>query len=360
MIKSPTSLNDYRLMGRSGLRVSPMALGAMTFGTDWGWGSDRAETQRIFDAYVDRGGNFIDTANQYTNGTSETFLGECAKGRRDSLVIATKYSLSTRSGDPNAGGNHRKNMMQSVEASLKRLGTDYIDLLYLHMWDFTTPVEEVIRAMDDLVRAGKVVYTGLSDIPAWQASRMQTMADLRGWAPLVAMQIEYSLVERTGERDLIPMAREMGMGLVPWGPLGSGVLSGKYSAADLAASDEVVASAEGSRRNIAIATGALTDRNLGITDVVKAVAVEIGATTAQVALAWTLRNPAVTAPIIGARTLAQLEGNLGALEVVLDEAQWARLDAASHVAPGFPHELLQRPITREILFTGINPVRRMA
>jgi aryl-alcohol dehydrogenase-like predicted oxidoreductase len=179
-------LDTYRLLGRSGLRVSPLALGTMTFGSDWGWGAAKDEARRIFDAYVDRGGNFVDTANQYTNGTAERLVGEFTSDRRDSLVLATKYTLTSRAGDPNSGGNHRKSMVRSVEDSLRRLGTDYIDLLYLHAWDFTTPVEEILRAMDDLVRAGKVLYVGISDTPAWQVARMQAIADLRGWSPLVA------------------------------------------------------------------------------------------------------------------------------------------------------------------------------
>lgn len=196
-----TELDTYRLLGRSGLRVSPLALGTMTFGSDWGWGAERDEAQRMFDFYRDHGGNFIDTANNYTNGSAERLLGEFTRDRRDQLVIATKYSCWTRQGDPNSGGNHRKSMIASVESSLRRLGTDYIDLLYLHVWDSTTPVEEVLRGLDDLVRAGKVVYVGISDTPAWQVSRMQAIAELRGWAPLIALQIEYSLIERTGERD---------------------------------------------------------------------------------------------------------------------------------------------------------------
>src|SRR5918996_4783286 len=245
-----TTLDTYRLLGRSGLRVSPLALGTMTFGTEWGWGADRDEARRIFDLYVDRGGNFVDTANQYTNGTAERFVGEFARGRRDELVIATKYTVTSRPADPNASGNHRKSMVASVEASLERLQTDYIDLLYLHIWDGVTPVEEILRAMDDLVRAGKVLYVGISDTPAWQVSRMQAIADLRGWSPLVALQIEYSLIERTVERDLIPMAWEMGLGVVPWSPLASGVLTGKYSRSDLDHGDGV-ATAEGTRKNVA-------------------------------------------------------------------------------------------------------------
>jgi aryl-alcohol dehydrogenase-like predicted oxidoreductase len=346
------SLDRYRLLGRSGLRVSPLSLGTMTFGSDWGWGADRGESQRLFDAYVDRGGNFIDTANQYTNGTAEQFVGELAGDRRERLVLATKYTLTTRPGDPNSGGNHRKSMVRSVEASLKRLRTDYIDLLYLHIWDGTTPVEEILRAMDDLVRAGKVLYLGLSDTPAWQVSRMQAIAELRGWAPLIALQIEYSLIERTVERELMPMAREMGLGVIPWSPLGSGVLTGKYSRADLDAGSGT-AGAAGTRKNVAAANGSLTERGLAIAGVVKEVAGELGRSPAQVALAWTLLHPAVTAPIIGARTLAQLEDNLGALEVELGPDQRARLDEASRVELGFPHDFLNRPMTREVTFGGI-------
>ncbi|XXX73211.1 aldo/keto reductase [Sorangium sp. So ce134] len=342
------SLDTYRLLGRSGLRVSPLALGAMTFGTDWGWGSDRDESRRIFDAYVDRGGNFIDTANKYTNGTSERLVGEFARDRRERLVLATKYTLSTRPGDPNSGGNHRKSMVRSVEASLGRLSTDYIDILYLHAWDGTTPVEEVLRAMDDLVRSGKVLYVAISDAPAWQVSRMQAIADLRGWAPLVALQIEYSLIQRTVERELIPMAQEMGLGVVPWAPLGSGVLSGKYTRADLAVG-EATADPAGTRKNIAVANAALTERGLAIAEVVKSVAAESGKTPSQIAIAWTLLNPAVTAPILGARTLKQLEDNLGALDVRLTDGQRARLDQASAVELGFPHDFLARPLTRSVV-----------
>ncbi|GAA2997661.1 aldo/keto reductase [Streptosporangium longisporum] len=345
------SLDRYRLLGRSGLRVSPLALGAMTFGQDWGWGADKDESRRIFDAYVDRGGNFVDTANQYTNGTSEQLLGEFMHGRRERVVAATKYTVATRPGDPNSGGNHRKSMVASVESSLRRLNTDYIDLLYLHAWDFTTPVEEVLRAMDDLVRAGKVLYLGISDTPAWQVSRMQAIADLRGWSPLVALQIEYSLVERTVERELIPMAREMGLGVIPWSPLASGVLTGKYTRADLG--HGVSADPEGTRRNVAAANGSLTERALDIADVVKEVAAGKGTTPARVALAWTLLDPAVTAPIIGARTLAQLEDNLAALEVTFTEDELAALDRVSAVEPGFPHDFLNRPMTRQVMSGGV-------
>src|SRR5882757_3833993 len=344
------SLDTYRMLGRSGLRVSPLALGALTFGADWGWGSERDEARQIFDAYLDRGGNFIDTANHYTNGTSERLVGELANGLRERLVIATKYTLSTRPGDPNSGGNPRKNMVQSLEASLRRLNTDYIDLYYLHAWDATTPAEEVMRAMDDLVRAGKVLYLGISDTPAWQVARMQTLAQPRGWSPLVALQIEYSLAERTVERDLIPMAAELGLGVVPWSPLASGVLAGKFTRADL--DHEVVNEPAGTRKNVAASSGALTERTLDIAEVVKDVAKQSGHTPSQVALAWTLLNPAVTSPIMGVRTHAQLEDNLGALEVEFTESQVADLQRASAVELGFPHDMLARPMTMDLTFGG--------
>ncbi|GGP79251.1 aldo/keto reductase [Saccharothrix coeruleofusca] len=339
------TLDTYRLLGRSGLRVSPLALGAATFGTEWGWGAERDEARKLFDLYVGRGGNFIDTADTYTNGSSERLLGEFIGDDRDGLVLATKYSPLRRPGDPNSGGAHRKNLFTSVEASLRRLGTDYIDLLYLHVWDFTTSVEEILRGMDDLVRQGKVLYVGISNTPAWQVSRMQAIADLRGWSPLVALQIEHNLLQRTGERDLIPMAREMGLGVVPYSPLAGGVLSGKYSRDDLAATG---AGADGTRRSFNLALGALTERNLAITDVVKQVAAELGRTPAQVGLAWVLRRPGVTAPIIGARTPAQLEDNLGALEVDFTDAQLARLDEASAIDLGAPHAMLASDHIRRV------------
>jgi aryl-alcohol dehydrogenase-like predicted oxidoreductase len=346
------SLDTYRLLGRSGLRVSPLALGTMTFGSDWGWGASRDEARRIFDTYVDRGGNFIDSANVYTNGSAERLVGEFARDRRDSLVLATKYTMTTRAGDPNAGGNHRKSMVGSVEDSLRRLGTDYIDLLYLHAWDSTTPVEEVLRAMDDLVRAGKVLYVGISDTPAWQVARMQAIADLRGWSRLAALQIEYSLIERTVERDLIPMAGEMGLGVIPWSPLGSGVLTGKYSRADLG-DENGLAGAVGTRKDVAAGSGALTERGLTIAEVVMKVAGDLGVTPSQVALAWTMRDPRVTAPIIGARTLEQFEDNLGALDLTLPDAALADLEAASAIELGFPHDFLNRPMTRDVMYGGL-------
>jgi aryl-alcohol dehydrogenase-like predicted oxidoreductase len=333
------SLDTYRLLGRSGLRVSPLALGTMTFG----WGADRDEARAIFDAYVERGGNFVDTANGYANGTAEQMVGDFARSRRDELVIATKYSMPMRPRDPNSGGNSRKSMVRSVEDSLARLQTDYVDLLYLHMWDGNTPVEEVLRAMDDLVRAGKVLYVGLSDIPAWQVARMQAIADLRGWAPLVALQIPYNLVERTVERELVPMAQTIGLGVVPWSPLAGGVLTGKYRRSDLAAEAEPdAAGGQFTRRDQVRGNDFLTERGLDIAETVKAIAAEIDTTPSRVALAWTLLNPTVVASLVGARTLAHLDDNLGALEVELDAKQQARLEEASAIDLGFPHETLRR------------------
>ncbi|MEV2256018.1 aldo/keto reductase [Streptomyces sp. NPDC050147] len=344
------TLDTYRLLGRSGLRVSPLALGAATFGTEWGWGAEPDEARKLFDLYVERGGNFIDTASTYTNGSSERLLGEFTRDNRESLVLATKYSTSRRPGDPNSGGSHRKNLFASVESSLRRLNTDYIDVLYLHLWDVTTPIEEILRGMDDLVRQGKVLYVAISNTPAWQVSRMQAIADLRAWSPLVALQIEYNLTERTVERDLIPMARELGLGVIPWSPLAGGVLTGKYSRGDLTATNAASdATGDGTRKSRTIAGGTLTERNHAIVDVVKEVATELGRTPAQVGLAWTLQNPAVTAPVIGARTPAQLEDNLGALEVDFTAAQLARLDEVSAIELGFPHEMLAGAVARTLI-----------
>ncbi|MDT0303839.1 aldo/keto reductase [Streptomonospora wellingtoniae] len=332
------TLDTYRLLGRSGLRVSPLALGAATFGTEWGWGAEQDEARRLFDLYVERGGNFIDTASTYTDGSSERMLGEFTRDNREGLVLATKYTTQRRPGDPNSGGPHRKSLFASVESSLRRLNTDYLDLLYLHVWDSTTPVEEILRGMDDLVRQGKVLYVAISNAPAWQAARMQAIADLRGWSPLVALQIEYSLINRTGERDLIPMAREMGLGVVPYSPLGGGVLTGKYSRDDLTAT---TAGSDGStRKSLNLTLGNISERNFAIAEVVKEIATELGRPPAQVGLAWTLQNPGVTAPIIGARTVGQLQGNLGALEVDFTASQAARLDEASAIELGSPHDLI--------------------
>ncbi|WP_406314711.1 aldo/keto reductase [Streptosporangium sp. NBC_01639] len=332
------TLDTYRLLGRSGMRVSPLALGTATFGTEWGWGAEQDDARKLFDLYVERGGNFIDTASTYTNGSSERMLGEFSRDNRERLVLATKYTTQRRPDDPNSGGAHRKSLFASVETSLRQLNTDYIDLLFLHVWDFTTPVEEILRGMDDLVRQGKVLYVAMSNAPAWEISRMQAIADLRGWSPLVALQIEYSLINRGGERDLIPMAQAMGLGVTPYSPLGGGVLTGKYTRADLTATD--ADSSESNRKSFNAGLGMVTERTLAIADVVREVAAEVGHTPAQVALAWTLQNPGVTAPVIGARTPEQLVGNLGALEVDFTADQLGRLDKVSAIDLGYPHDML--------------------
>ncbi|WP_040779644.1 aldo/keto reductase [Nocardia pneumoniae] len=342
------ALDCYRLLGRSGLRVSPMALGTLTFGSAWGWGADKREARRIFDAYVTRGGNFVDTAGNYTGGTAEEWLGEFAAADRDSLVLATKYTALRRLTDPNSGGNHRKNMIASVEASLRRLNTDYLDLLYLHLWDDLTPVEEILRGMDDLVRTGKVLYVGISNTPAWQIARMQTIADLRGWTPLIAVQLEYNLAERTVEHDMLPMARALGLGVVAWSPLAGGVLTGKYTRDDLP-SDARKPTLGTSRKELILAGEGLTERALAIADAVRRVAEELGRSPAQVALAWTLRQPDVTAPVLGARTLTQLEDNLGALTVQFEDHQLEYLRKASATTPGYPHNVLARPMARRTI-----------
>ena len=348
----------YLLLGKSGLRVSELALGAMSFGTDWGWGTDVNEARKMLDLYIDNGGNFVDTANQYTNGSSERMLGELLGEKRQQIVLSTKYTLSTHPGDANGGGNHRKSMVRSLETSLQRLKTDYVDLLYLHLWDGTTPVEEILRAMDDLVRAGKVLYVGISDTPAWQISRMQAIADLRGWSPLVALQIEYNLIERTTERELIPMANEMGLGVVPFSPLAGGLLAGKYIKEDFLDKSVSTGLRHGSRGKNIKTLGKFTERNMGIVDEVKKVASEVQESPAQVALAWLLSRSTVTSVLLGASKLEQLENNLDALNTQLSPDQIKRLDDISRVEMGFPHAVLANPMIKQTISGGVEVHRR--
>ncbi len=330
----------YKLLGRSGLRVSELALGTMTFGQEWGWGASKEESRRMFDAYADAGGNFIDTANRYTEGTSEKYLGEFIAADRERWVVATKYTLWMRRDDPNFSGNHRKNMVQALEASLKRLKTDYIDLYWVHAWDFTTPAAEVMRALDDMVRAGKVLHVGVSDTPAWIVSRANTLAELRGWSPFVGLQLRYSLIDRTAERELLPMARAMDMAVTPWSVLGAGTLTGKYSRGR---SPEEGRAKEGA---------ATVERNLQIADTVVEVAETIGCTPSQVAISWVRQQHGVIVPLIGARNLKQLEDNLGALDVTLDEDQLSRLDEVSRIELGFPHDFLESEHIVDLAFGG--------
>ncbi len=332
----------YKLLGKSGLRVSELCLGTMTFGPEWGWGGDKDESKKIFDAFVKAGGNFVDTANRYTEGTSERYVGEFIANDRERFVLATKYTLFTQKGDPNACGNHRKNMVQAVNASLKRLNTDYIDLYWLHAWDYTTPVEEVMRGLDDLVSAGKIHYIGISDTPAWIVAQCNTLAELRGWSRFVALQIEYSLIARTPERELLPMAKAFDMAVTPWGIIGGGVLSGKYRRQ----SNEPHRLKEGSAR--------LGEQCLTIGDEVCKIADEIGATPSRVAINWLrAQKSAQIIPILGARSLAQIEDNLGCLNFNLNDDQLKRLDEISKIELGFPHDFLRAPYLLDIVYAGM-------
>lgn len=350
------ALDDYKLLGRSGLRVSPLSLGTMTFGSEWGWGADGNEARRIFDLYVDRGGNFVDTAVNYTDGGAERLLGTFIAEKRERIVLATKFTMARDPGNPNSGGNHRLNMVRSVEQSLKQLGTDRIDLLYLHAWDMTTRPDEVMRALDDLVRSGKVLYLGICNTPAWRVAQMQTLADIRGWSSFVALQIEYSLVERTVEHELLPAAAALGLGVLPWSPLGGGVLTGKYSLADVEDSQEAAVSA--TRKGVIASSGHLNRRAIDIANEVRTIAEEADSTPSRVALAWTLANPAVVSPIIGARTLAQAEDNLKALDLALTPEQLDRLDRISAPVPVFPARFTQRPLVQQLIFGGAAVERR--
>lgn len=325
----------YKLLGKSGLRVSELCLGAMTFGEEWGWGASKDESRKIFDAFTEAGGNFIDTANEiYTGGSSEKYLGEFIASDRERIVLSTKYTDSLPMTDPNHAGNQRKNMIQSIERSLKRLNTDYIDVFWLHAWDFMTPVEEVMRAFDDLVRAGKVLYIGISDAPSWVISRANTIAELRGWTPFIAMQIEYSLIERTSERELLPMAKELDIGVLGWSVLASGILTGKYS------KKAERTEASGDRRLDKAQFAQLSERNLAIADEVQQVAQEIGCTPSQVAINW-VRSKGVI-PILGATKISQLQDNLACLDFKLTEEQLQKLDEISKIELGFPHDFLAR------------------
>ena len=338
----------YRLLGHSGLRVSELCLGTMTFGEDWGWGSSRDESRAVLEAFFEAGGNFIDTANVYTNGTSETLLGEFLHGQRDRAVLATKYTNSMPGTDPNAGGNHRKNMMRSVEASLKRLKTDYIDLYWLHIWDQITPIDEVMRGLDDLVRQGKILYAGVSDMPAWVVAQGNTLAELRGWTRFVGLQVEYSLLERTVERDLLPMAKSLGLGVTAWSPLSGGALTGKYL--------KERAQADGGARyesEMMKSFGVSYERTEPIAREVVKLAEEIGRSPAQVALAWLNHRAVPVIPIIGARKLAQFRDNLASLDVKLDPAQVARLDDVSSIKLGFPHEFYENPMVQAMVYGGL-------
>lgn len=335
----------YRLLGNSGLRVSEISLGTMTFGEDWGWGSPKDESRKIYDAYRAAGGNFIDTANIYTNGSSENLLGEFIRDHRQSVVLATKYTNANAGTDPNAAGNHRKSMVQALEGSLRRLKTDYIDLYWLHNWDQMTPAEEVMRAFDDLIRDGKVLYIGVSDAPAWWIAQANTLAQLRGWTQFIGLQIEYSLIERTVERELIPMAKAFNIGLVAWSPLAGGLLSGKYhsgNGADGRYSTDMA--------KAFMPTGERPDR---VVAALTKVSLQLGRSPAQVALAWLRYRDIPVIPIVGARSVAQLEDNLAGFQLQLTPEQVAVLDQASAIEMGFPHDFFENEMVNTMRYGGL-------
>jgi aryl-alcohol dehydrogenase-like predicted oxidoreductase len=330
MQETDMPLDHFITLGRSGLRVSPLCLGGMTFGEERGWGSTVAASVEIIDRYLDRGGNFIDTANSYNRGHSEKIIGDhlgCHPGRRDRIVIATKFSFSLYSGDPNAGGASRKSIIAACEESLRRLRTGYIALYWMHFWDRFTPIDETMRTLEDLVASGKVRYLGFSDSPAWKVAQAQVTALLRGRTPLIALQIAYSLLERTVEGELIPMARELGLSVTPYKVLSSGILSGKYTRANAAQAQPL--------RGVVV-TGALTESTFRLIDLLTDVAHQLDSTPARVALAWVHSRPGVASTIIGVRTIAQLEENLGALEVQLHPEHVAALEEASRPKLNFP------------------------
>ncbi|MCW2643316.1 MAG: putative oxidoreductase, partial [Dactylosporangium sp.] len=318
----------YRTLGASGLRVSELILGAMTFGEQGGVGAPLEECRQILDAYVDAGGNTIDTAINYRGGASEEILGKLLAGRRQSFVVGSKYTVSRDRADPNAAGNARKNLRASLETSLRRLGTDYLDLYWVHMWDRATPIEETMRALDDAVRAGKVLYVGISDAPAWVVSRANTLAAWHDWSPFVGLQVPYNLLQRDIERELMPMADTLGIGITAWSPLAGGALSGKYT------------SPEGTPSSTRLDPSTLDDRTHAVARVVRDVADELGATPAQVAIAWTMARSRSVHPIVGARRVEQLRDNLGALNVQLPPEACARLEAATGFTLGFPSDFI--------------------
>lgn len=331
------SLNHFRMLGRSGLRVSPLCFGTMTMGQHREWATPPDECRRLIDMYADAGGNFLDTANIYH---SEDVVGECLEGRRDKSVVSTKYTFGMDKDNANYSGNNRKSLALAVEDSLRKLKTDYIDLLYVHFWEFRTPIEELMRGLDDMVSSGKVLYLAASNFPAWKVSEANTLADFRGWNRFIGLQARYSMVERTCERDIVPMAAEMGVTVLPWGPLGSGVLTGKYKADDRVEAEAKV-EADGTRRP-QVVKSSLSDRNLAIVTEVQKVAEEASATPSQVALRWLMQKPGRPLPVIGARTAEQLEDNMGAVGIELSDDQMKRLDDVSAIESGYPHDVYER------------------
>ena len=329
---------NYKLLGRSGLKVSELCLGTMGFGKEWNWGADKETSLKILDTFANNGGNFIDTANRYTEGTSEKIIGEFIHSNRDNFIIATKYSLHDNLTNVNASGNNRKNMMRSVEESLKRLNTDFIDLFYLHIWDNLTPMDEVLRGLDDLVKQGKVNYIGISDTPAWLVSQAQTMAELMGWSRFVALQVEYSLLQRTPERELIPMAKHYNLTLTPWAPLAGGALTGKYT--------------KGDKGRLSPESKRLNERAIKITEEVIAIANELNVQPSSVALKWTMQQGFSCIPIIGATKPEQFIENLKCLDVTLSNEHLNRLNQVSKIELGFPGDFFLEDGVKNVLYGG--------
>ncbi len=328
----------YRLLGRSGLKVSEICLGTMTFGEEHGFGAPLTESRQMFDAFLEAGGNFIDTANIYTQGSSERFLAEFIGPERSRLVLASKFSMTTDPADPNAGGNSRKNLQRALEASLRRLRTDYLDLYWVHAWDQSTPLDELMRALDDAVRAGKILYAGFSNVPAWVVARAQTLAELRGWTRFVALQLHYSLIERNVERELLPCAEALGLAVTAWSPLAGGVLTGKYSR-----DPAERATQPGRLTTTPWGNAFLNERNFTIAEQTVQQARRLGRTAAQVAIRWLLERRAGVIPIVGARSVTQLRELLGACDFELDADASEALDAAGRIEVGYPGALLGSP-----------------
>lgn len=342
----------YRIFGNTGLRLSTLALGTGNFGNGWGYGADKDEARNIYTRYREAGGNFIDTADQYQFGQSESMLSDFIATDRDDIVLATKFSLGD---SPEAGlqrsGNSRKSMINSLEASLKRLKTDHIDLLWVHMPDGVTPVDQIARALDDLIRSGKILYAGLSDFPAWRVATAATLAELHGWSSVSAVQLEYSLVERSAERELLPMAAGFNLGVVSWSPLGGGLLTGKYRKGESGRAQGLGAVIHDESNQIKTAT----------VDTVLAIADETGYSPGQIAIAWVLAKG--TLPIIGPRTAEQLADNLASVDVQLTSEQVSRLDTASAITLGFPHDIVAASASslgggkHELIDAAIRPLR---
>jgi aryl-alcohol dehydrogenase-like predicted oxidoreductase len=330
---------NYKLLGRSGLKVSELCLGAMGFGTEGGWGAEKDASFAIMDAFANAGGNFIDTANVYKLGTSEKIVGEYMSNHdRDYFVLATKYTLKDNTTNPNASGNNRKNMMRSVEESLKRLKTDFIDVLYLHIWDNITPIDEVLRGLDDLIKQGKVTYAAISDTPAWVVSKGNTLAELMGWSQFIALQVEYSLLARTAERELIPMAKHYGMTVTPWAPLAGGALTGKYLRGE-----QGRVKAESNRRN---------NRAQTITEAVVDIAAELGVSESHVALQWMMDRDFSCIPIVGATKIDQLNDNLKAIDTKLSPEHFKKLNEVSAIELGFPGDFFNEDAVKMNSFGG--------